>query len=195
VQEEERLSLREAADALGVSEVTARRWVKSGKLRAYQPGRKYLIPRGAIDELLESESGKVQAPSSQEKLFNNGVLEEEQRAAWEAAVDNARRLREGSRARLEELIAKWQASRARGELRSARRGYAEEIEGIFNNAYGARVALTDILFPGPFPPEEDWDEVRAADSFYRTLIEVMKDAGFDIQERESGPPEIRELAG
>jgi excisionase family DNA binding protein len=81
VQEEERLSLREAADALGVSEVTARRWVKAGKLKAYQPGRKYLVPRGAIDELLESESGKVRAPSSQEKLFNNGVLEEERRRA------------------------------------------------------------------------------------------------------------------
>jgi excisionase family DNA binding protein len=81
VQEQERLSLREAADALGVSEVTARRWVKSGKLKAYQPGRKYLIPRSAIDALLESESGKVHAPSSQEKLFNNGVLEEERREA------------------------------------------------------------------------------------------------------------------
>jgi excisionase family DNA binding protein len=81
VQEQERLSLREAADALGVYEVTARRWVKSGKLKAYQPGRKYLIPRSAIDALLESESGKVHAPSSQEKLFNNGVLEEVRRGA------------------------------------------------------------------------------------------------------------------
>ena len=35
LQEEERLSLREAADALGVSEVTARRWIKSGKLKAH----------------------------------------------------------------------------------------------------------------------------------------------------------------
>ena len=83
MQEEERLSLREAADALGVSEVTARRWVKAGKLKAYQPGRKYLVPRGAIDELLESESGKVRAPSSQEKLFNNGGLEEERRARYQ----------------------------------------------------------------------------------------------------------------
>src|SRR5215204_3643526 len=83
LKDEERLSLREAADALGVSEVTARRWVKAGKLKAYQPGRKYLVPRGAIDELLESESGKVRAPSSQEKLFNNGGLEEERRARYQ----------------------------------------------------------------------------------------------------------------
>lgn len=45
-------SLKEAAHRLGVSEVTARRWVKAGKLRAVQPGRKYLIPENAIRELL-----------------------------------------------------------------------------------------------------------------------------------------------
>lgn len=50
---EERVSLREAADALGISEVSARRWVKSGKLKAYKPGQKYLIPASAIEELLE----------------------------------------------------------------------------------------------------------------------------------------------
>ena len=61
---EERLSLREAADALGISEVTARRWVKAGKLKAYQPGRKYLIPREAVDDLLDSDSGKALAPES-----------------------------------------------------------------------------------------------------------------------------------
>ncbi len=60
---EERLSLRDAADALGISEVTARRWVKAGKLKAYQPGRKYLIPASAIEELLEgAEAPKVLLP-------------------------------------------------------------------------------------------------------------------------------------
>jgi excisionase family DNA binding protein len=63
MQEQEWLSLREAADALGISEVSARRWVKSGKLAAAQPGRRYLIPRSAVEELLSpkeaasSESG------------------------------------------------------------------------------------------------------------------------------------------
>jgi excisionase family DNA binding protein len=60
---EERLSLRDAAEALGISEVTARRWVKSGKLKAYQPGRKYLIPESAVEELLEeAEAPKVLLP-------------------------------------------------------------------------------------------------------------------------------------
>ena len=52
---EERLSLREAADALGITEQTARRWVRSGKLKAYQPGKKYLIPQSAIEELLRGD--------------------------------------------------------------------------------------------------------------------------------------------
>lgn len=59
MQEEERLNLREAADALGISEVTARRWVHSGKLRASKPGLKYLIPRSAVDDLLGVVSPKV----------------------------------------------------------------------------------------------------------------------------------------
>jgi excisionase family DNA binding protein len=75
LESEDRLSLREAADALGISEVTARRWIKSGKLRAYQPGRKYQIPRSAIDELLESDSGKAPAPKSpREWLRAHGAL-------------------------------------------------------------------------------------------------------------------------
>jgi excisionase family DNA binding protein len=63
---DERLSLREAADALGISEVTARRWVRSGKLKAYQPGRKYQIPASAVEELLEeeAEAPKAKAPPS-----------------------------------------------------------------------------------------------------------------------------------
>jgi excisionase family DNA binding protein len=51
---EERLSLRDAADQLGISEVTARRWIKTGKLKAYKPGLKYLIPTAAIEDLLKT---------------------------------------------------------------------------------------------------------------------------------------------
>jgi excisionase family DNA binding protein len=57
MEEQEWLTLRDAADALGISEVSARRWVKSGKLAAAQPGRKYLIPRSAVEELLSTKAG------------------------------------------------------------------------------------------------------------------------------------------
>ncbi len=60
----ERVTLQEAADALGISEQTARRWVKSGKLKAYRPGLRYLIPLSAIEALLEEEAPKAAAPPS-----------------------------------------------------------------------------------------------------------------------------------
>jgi transcriptional regulator with XRE-family HTH domain len=145
-------------------------------------------------ELLAEEerlAPKVENRSLLEQSFED-ALAEERLASWEAAVDNARRLREGGRAQLAELLAAWQDSRDHGELRSARRGCLGEIEELFNKAYSARNALTDILFPGSFPPEEDWEEVRAADRFYQSLIEMMRDAGFRIQERKSEPPEVEE---
>jgi excisionase family DNA binding protein len=88
---EERLSLRDAADALGISEVTARRWVKSGKLKAYQPGRKYLIPASAVKELLEeTEAPKASAPPSQLSL-NNALAEAGRPSIIDVALDAARR--------------------------------------------------------------------------------------------------------
>ncbi len=60
-REEQRLSLPEAADALGIAEITARRWIKSGKLRASQPGRNYQVPESAVEELLEPDRPKAGA--------------------------------------------------------------------------------------------------------------------------------------
>jgi excisionase family DNA binding protein len=79
--EEQHLSLSEAAHRLDISERTARRWIKSGKLRAYKPGRDYWIPESAIKEVVIASKvrPKVEAPPSQDTLFN-GVSEEERRA-------------------------------------------------------------------------------------------------------------------
>jgi excisionase family DNA binding protein len=194
--EDRQLSLSEVAGLMGVSERTVRRWIKSGKLRAYKPGRDYRIPESAFREFVEESqiSPKAHGRSSLEPSLFNG-LEEERRASWEAAVDNARRLREGGRTRLEELLAAWQASRERGELRSARRGYLDEIVELFNKAHGATHRLADLLFAeGGIPAQDDWEEVRAADRFYWTLIEMMKNAGFVIQEHNSEPPTVEEPA-
>jgi excisionase family DNA binding protein len=53
---------------LGISEVTARRWVKSGKLKAYQPGRRYLIPRSAVEALLRPAEGPPSLQASNERF-------------------------------------------------------------------------------------------------------------------------------
>ncbi len=63
VMEERYLSLAEAREVLGKSERTLYRWIKSGKLKAYKPGRDYEIPESAIQEMRERSEvyPKVQA--------------------------------------------------------------------------------------------------------------------------------------
>src|SRR5215210_3964959 len=94
---EEHLSLAEAAERLGISERTARRWIKSGKLRAYKPGRDYWIPESALTELVEESevSPKEQAPPPEPSLFN-GTLDERRFAEIGELLErrHARRLRQ-----------------------------------------------------------------------------------------------------
>jgi excisionase family DNA binding protein len=74
---EEHLSLAEAAERLGISERTARRWIKSGKLRAYKPGRDYWIRESALTDLVEeSEVSPKAGRSSLEPSLFNGLGDE-----------------------------------------------------------------------------------------------------------------------
>ena len=76
--EDRHLSLSEVAGSLGVSERTVRRWIKSGKLRAYKPGRDYRIPVGAFRAFVEESeiSPKGGAQLSQGTLFNGPMSAE-----------------------------------------------------------------------------------------------------------------------
>src|SRR5918992_381967 len=76
--EDRHLALSEVAGSLGVSERTVRRWIKSGKLRAYKPGRDYRIPEGAFRAFVEESeiSPKGGAPLSQGTLFNGPMSAE-----------------------------------------------------------------------------------------------------------------------
>jgi excisionase family DNA binding protein len=78
--EDRHLSLSEVAGSLGVSERTVRRWIKSGKLRAYKPGRDYRIPETAVRELIEGSeiSPKALRRSSLELSLFNSVNDERQ---------------------------------------------------------------------------------------------------------------------
>jgi excisionase family DNA binding protein len=82
----EHLSLAEASERLGISERTARRWIKSGKLRASKPGRDYWIPESALTELVEESEvrPKAERRSSLEPSLFNG-LEDERRSKLEEA--------------------------------------------------------------------------------------------------------------
>lgn len=76
--EERFLSTEEVAERLQVDEQTVRRWIKSGKLEAFKPGREWRIHAVALEALLEtySSSKKVEAPPELESP--------ERRAAEEA---------------------------------------------------------------------------------------------------------------
>jgi excisionase family DNA binding protein len=76
MRDREWLTLREAAEALQISEVSARRWVKSGKLRASQPGMKYIIPRGAVEELLHPKA-EVSRPGEAFRVVGRIVEDED----------------------------------------------------------------------------------------------------------------------
>src|ERR671926_718256 len=103
--EDRTLSLSEVAGLMGVSERTIRRWIKAGKLRAYKPGRDYKIPESGLRQFIEESeiSPKGGSRSPFEQTFN-GLLEEEQRTAWEDAAANARRFRDWAGVRMLDLL-------------------------------------------------------------------------------------------
>jgi excisionase family DNA binding protein len=177
--EERYLSLSEAADALDISERTAYRWIKSGKLHAYKPGRDYRIPETAIKEAVEKGEVSPQPSVSSQPSFN-GLLEEEERStAWESATENARRLREDGQGRMAELLSTWRASKKRGDPYAARRGYLDAVGTLLQQAYDAETALVAAL--SSVHLADQWPEVQKADRFYVELWRRVQEAGLSIR--------------
>jgi len=85
--EDRNLSLSSVAGSLSVSERTVRRWIKSGKLKAYKPGRDYRISESALRAFVqESEvSPKGGRRSSSEPSFNDVLGEERRKKEVDAA--------------------------------------------------------------------------------------------------------------
>jgi excisionase family DNA binding protein len=85
--EERRYSLREAQEILGISERTIHRWIKSGKLKSYKPGRDHQIPVSAIRKVLEESEVY---PKVQSRLWPEEEPEPHLGLSWEAARSHAR---------------------------------------------------------------------------------------------------------
>jgi excisionase family DNA binding protein len=88
---EELLSLHEAAERLGVSVYTVRRWIKDGKLRAFKPGKEYRVREPDFEEFLRAREVRPKAPSRSpfEPTFNDALSEERRLGylrAWRAFV-------------------------------------------------------------------------------------------------------------
>jgi excisionase family DNA binding protein len=89
--EEQTRSLSEVAGLMGVSERTVRRWIKSGRLKAYKPGRDYRIPESGLREFIEESevSPKEPALPSPQPSFNDALGEAQRLTylrAWRAFI-------------------------------------------------------------------------------------------------------------
>ena len=74
MSEERFLSTEEVAERLQVDEQTIRRWIKSGKLEAFKPGREWRISPAAFEALQASYSSpKAQAPSGEPEVVRGAA--------------------------------------------------------------------------------------------------------------------------
>jgi excisionase family DNA binding protein len=199
---EEFLSPEEVGDRLGVSVYTVRRWIKTGRLRAFKPGKEYRIQESDLEEFLRAREVRPKAPSRSplEPSLLNG-LEEERRAAWDAAARNARQLREHGEDRMEALLSSWRDSRDRRALR--------EMGLLFNEAEAARNALMDNIEAGLAAgdreaanliaagakevPNPGWEEVLAAVRFYQSLFDMAEKAGLRVRRERKPDREVHEV--
>jgi excisionase family DNA binding protein len=66
------------AEELGVDVQTVRRWIQSGKLRAFKPGKEYRVQQADLEEFLAAREVRPKAPGrSPSELTLDGLLAEE----------------------------------------------------------------------------------------------------------------------
>jgi excisionase family DNA binding protein len=112
--EEPTRSLSEVAGAMGVSERTVRRWIKSGRLKAYKPGRDYRIPEAALRQFIEESEVRPKAGVSPSlELSFNDVLDEEWR---QQSVEVVRKRYRDMRDHLDPYLTHWEQRLAEDDL-------------------------------------------------------------------------------
>jgi transcriptional regulator with XRE-family HTH domain len=137
---------------------------------------------------LEAGERPLDEASPSQQLTLNGELEEERRAVWEAAAEEARRLRKDGRAQMDDLLVAWRESRERGEPKAARRGYMDEMGNLLKEVYDADVAvgwayLEAALTQGGSTanvPRYLQEESRTTSHFYGELLGLVKSAGLSV---------------
>ena len=163
------VKLPEAARRLGVSEKTARRMVKSGKLPAEFIGGAYRVSEEDLAEHLEL------------------------RSTWESAVENARHLREAAGAQMWKALSGWRASKNRGEPYAARRSYLDEMGSLLEEVYKADGAVgwayieAALTTPGGSEASGSSylrEEARKTGDFYADLLELIQRAGLSVRRGE-----------
>ena len=159
------------ADELGVDVQTVRRWIQSGKLRAFKPGKEYRVREADLEEFLAAREvrPKGPAPSPLEPSLLNG-LEEERRLRY---------LR-GWRAFVNGLATRWEDDPPKT---------SKEIAPLYE-------ALTAVVEQGVFNPPEgispsEGHELMLLTVGFQRLNEIANKVDQD-EERDAVVRDIRE---
>jgi excisionase family DNA binding protein len=196
------------ADELGVDVQTVRRWIQSGKLRAFKPGKEYRVREADLEEFLAAREVRPKAESSSLELSQFNGADDELRADWSNAVEEAQRLRETAGTQMWNALSEWRASKKRGESYDARRKYLDEMGNLLQEAYGAYTALgwayvqASITQGGSEAsvPSYLGEESEKANDFYVELFGMVREAKLTIsrdpdagaaRRAEKPQPEVR----
>jgi transcriptional regulator with XRE-family HTH domain len=142
-------------------------------------------------ELLAEEerlAPKVESRSSLEPSFED-ALAEERLAGWEAAAEEARRLREAGRAQMWKALSGWRASKQRGEPYATRRKYLDEMGNLLQEVYDADGALGWAYLAAALTlvgseakvPSYLREESRETSHFYGELLGLVKSAKLGVR--------------
>ncbi len=138
------------ADELGVDVQTVRRWIQSGRLRAFKPGKEYRVREADLEEFLAAREvrPKGSAPSPLEPSLFKG-LEEERRADWKTDV-------------LERVLGTWERQ-------------VREKENPYQSRTVA-VAALDIQDAVTFNYKPEWDALPYEEKMERHALAKRIDA-------------------
>ena len=99
----------EAAERLGVSVYTVRRWIKDGRLKAFRPGKEYRIREADLEEFLAAREVRPKAAgrSSLEPSLLNGLEDERRATSLQSWIDLNNQLGERWEREIEEREREW----------------------------------------------------------------------------------------
>jgi excisionase family DNA binding protein len=190
------------ADELSVDVQTVRRWIQSGKLRAFKPGKEYRVRETDLEEFLAAREVRPKAITSpsQRSLFNGDEEEERRVEATGDPVEAAAMIRSlGSTAA--ELAGAWNQDvefyeqHGRGLLpyRTLEMGLA--VEGLYRRFWGALSVLQHQaqslgLDPNPatWEPQskhlliEAGSNIRALAELYALIDKTGRESGADRED-------------
>lgn len=106
---------------------------------------------------------------------------EPQPVTWEAAVREARRVRENGRADAGRRLWAWRGAKRSSNAEAAGE-HLEEIGKLLQGAYDAVTALWNSMSPG----EDEWRELTEAEGCYRELIDKVEGAGLRVRRKRAG---------